>query len=344
MKKIKKLGPLFLTAALASSILVGCSSNDKEASTTKDENAKEDTVLQYQGSPGVVNFAELAENLGYLGDVKLENIGTGSGGPEAIQLTGTGETDFGSAFNGATIKAVTKGAKLKSVIGSYGSDENTYIGFYTLEGSAIKSPKDLIGKKIGVNTLGAHAEFVIKDYLRQNGLTEKEIEEVQLVTIPMSNAEQTLRNEQLDVVQLSGVAKDLALDRGGVKELFKDIDVFGEEFTAGAYFFREDFIEENPNTVKSFVEGVAKAIEWERTTPREEVIAKLEEIVKARKGNEPTENLKFWQSTGIANEGGIITDKEFQVWIDWLVKNGELKENQIKVADLYTNEFNPYNK
>lgn len=343
MNKIKKLSPLFLTVALASSILVGCSSDEKTAAT-KDEKAQEDTVLQYQGSTGVVTFPELAESLGYLGDVKLDNVGAGSGGPEAIQLTGTGETDFGHAFNGATIKAVTKGAKLKSVIGSYGSDENTYIGVYTLEGSSIKSPKDLIGKKIGVNTLGAHAEFVIKDYLRQGGLTEKEIAEVQLVTIPMSNAEQTLRNKQLDAVQLSGVAKDLALDRGGVTELFKDIDVFGEKFTAGAYFFREDFIKENPNTVKAFVEGVAKAIEWQRTTPREEVIAKLEEIVKARKGNEPTENLKFWKSTGIAEEGGVITDKEFQVWIDWLVKNGELKEGQIKASDLYTNEFNPYKK
>jgi len=344
MKKIKKLAPIFLTAALASSILVGCSSDDKKTTTTKEGKAKEDTVLQFQGAPGAVSFPELAEELGYLGDVTLDNIGAGSGGPEAIQLTGTGETDFGLAFNGATIKAVTKGAKLKSVIGAYGSDENTYMGVYTLDGSPIKSPKDLIGKKIGVNTLGAHAEFVIKDYLRQGGLTKKEISEVQLVTIPMPNAEQTLRNKQLDAVQLSGVARDLALDHGGVNELFKDIDVFGQKFTAGAYFFKEDFIKANPNTVKTFVEGVAKAIEWERTTPKEEVIAKFEEIVKARKGNQPTANLKFWKSTGIAEEGGVILDKEFQVWIDWLVKNGELKEGQIKASDLYTNEFNPFNK
>lgn len=344
MKRIKKIAPLILTAALASNILVGCSSDQKTAATAKNEKAKEDTVLQYQGSPGVVSFPELAENLGYLGDVKLDNIGTTSGGPEMIQLTGIGETDFGSAFNGAIIKAVTKGAKLKSVIGSYGSDENTYIGFYTLEGSAIKSPKDLIGKKIGVNTLGAHAEFVVKDYLRQAGVKEKDIAKVQLVTIPMANAEQTLRNKQIDVVQLSGVARDLALDRGGVRELFSDIKVFGEEFTAGAYFFTEEFIKANPNTVKTFVKGVSKAIEWQRTTPREEVIAKLEEIVKSRKGNEPTENLKFWKSTGIEKEGGAIADKEFQVWIDWLVKNGELKKGQIKPKDLYTNEFNPYKK
>ena len=97
------------------------------------------------------------------------------GGPESIQLTATKQTDFGSAFNGAIIKSYSKNVKIKSVVGSYGSDEDTYIGAYALKGSSIKSAKDFIGKKVGVNTLGAHMEFVIKDYLRQGGLTEDEI-------------------------------------------------------------------------------------------------------------------------------------------------------------------------
>lgn len=340
MTKIKRLAPFILVTALAGSILVGCSSDGKSASANKSE----DKVLQYQGSASIVNYPELAADLGYLGDVKLDNIGAASGGPEMIQLTGTGETDFGSAFNGAIIKAVSKGAKFKSVIGSYGSDENTYYGVYVLGNSDIKSPKDLIGKKIGVNTLGAHAEFMITDYLRQAGLTEKEIADVQLVTIPSSNAEQTLRNEQLDGVQLNGTSRDLALERGGIKELFKDIEVFGGEFTAGDYFFTEKFIKENPTTVQQFTEGVAKAIEWARTSPREEVIARFEKIVSEREGNQSIEYLKFWKSTGIAGEGGVITDKEYSVWIDWLIANGDLKEGEISPKDLYTNEFNPYAK
>ena len=41
-------------------------------------------------------------------------------------------------------------------------------------------------------------EFVIKDYLRHGGLTEDEIKQVTLATIPPANAEQTLRNKQID--------------------------------------------------------------------------------------------------------------------------------------------------
>lgn len=337
---MKKVIPFLLFSTLTLGALAGCSSSASDSSAAASE---EDKVLQYQGSPNTVTFPELASSLGYLDDLKLENIGALSGGPESIQITSIGETDFGTAFNGAIIKAVSKGAKIESVVGSYGSDENTYYGVYTLEGSNIKSAKDFIGKKIGVNTLGAHAEFFIKDYLRQGGLTDKEIEQVQLVVVPATNAEQSLRNKQLEAVVLNGISRDLALENGGIQEVFSDVDVFGTEFTAGSYFFTEAYIKENPHTVKKFVNGVAKAIEWARNTPKEEVIEKYTAIVSDREG-ESTKNLKYFKSTGIAEEGGVIKENEFDIWIDWLEKNGELKDGQVKPTDLFTNEYNDYAK
>ena len=330
---------LVLSASLA--VLAACSSDD--SASTASASGGQDRILQYQSAPGSVSFTELADALGYFGDLQLEKIGDAVGGPESIQLTATGETDFGAAFNGAIIKSVTKGVKIKPVVANYGSDENTFVGFYALDESGIKTAKDLIGKKIGINTLGAHLEFAVKQFLRDGGLTEEEIQEVQLVVVPGGSSEQILRAGQVDVVGLSGTGKERALATGGIYPVFKDIDLFGE-FTAGEYFFTEKYIEENPDTVKTFVEGVARAIEWARTTPREEVIAKFEEIVSAREGNETTANLKYWKSTGIAEEGGQITEKDFQVWIDWLVENGELQEGQVKLEDLYTNEYNPYAK
>lgn len=337
---MKKQFLLLLTLIMIITVLSACSNVD---SGKKAGASGQDKVLQYQSTPGVVYPAELAEALGYLGDIKLEKVSDMVGGPESIQLTATGETDFGSAFNGAIIKSYAQGVRIKSVVGSYGSDENTFSGFYTLEDSDIKTAKDLIGKKIGVNILGAHSEFAVKQFLRDNGLTENEIRKVELVVVPTTSAEQILRAGQIDLVALGGTAKEKALENGGIRPVFKDIDLFGE-FTAGSYFFTEKYIKENPDTVKTFVEGVSKAIEWARTTPREKVIAKFEEIIKAREGNETTENLKYWKSDGITEEGGQIAAKEFQVWIDWLVNSGELKDGQVKAEDLYTNEYNPYAK
>ena len=131
---------------------------------------------------------------------------------------------------------------------------------------------------------------------------------------------------------------------GGITEIFRDIDVFGAEFTAGDFFFTDQYIKDNPNTVKQFVDGVAKAIEWAQTTPRETVITRFEDIINKRGRKETTKNIKYWKSTGIAKEGGVITPSEYDVWIDWLVANGELKEGQVKAEDLYTNEYNPFAK
>ncbi|MED3662943.1 ABC transporter substrate-binding protein [Ureibacillus terrenus] len=339
MKKLFSL--LFIASILL--ILTACGESKEDTQKSVSAENKQDTVLEYQSTAGAVSFAELAYALGYLGDIKLEKVGDYKGGPESIQLTATGETDFGSSFNGAIAKSRAQGVKIKSVISYYGSDKDTYLGYYTLETSNIKEAKDLIGKKVGVNILGAHAEIALKQYLKDNGLSEDEIQKVELVVIPTSSAEQILRSGQVDVIALSGIARDKAVENGGLRLLFKDTDLFGE-FVAGTYFFSDKYIEENPDTVRTFVEGVAKAIEWARTTPREEVIAKMEEIIKARPGNETTENVKYWKSTGIASEGGIILEKDFQVWIEWLENNGVIKEGQVKAKDIYTNEFNPYSK
>ena len=49
-----------------------------------------------------------------------------------------------------------------------------------------RSARDLIGKKIEVNTLGAHGEAVTRIYLARNGPTPDEIAQVELVVAPPS--------------------------------------------------------------------------------------------------------------------------------------------------------------
>ncbi|MGE7780583.1 ABC transporter substrate-binding protein [Peribacillus sp. NPDC097264] len=331
---------LFLVWIGALLVIVGCSSGK---AVEKNQDGYEKAELKYQGSAGVVTYPELAEDLGYLDSIKLDWVGNVNGGPQDIQTAATGQTDFGGAFNGAIIKLKSSGAPIKAVLGYYGSDEKTFVGYYTLEGSPIKEARDLIGKKVGVNTLGAHLELALKEYLKQNGLSDDEIKQVTLVVVPPSNAEQTLRQKQIDVVALNGAARDRALDNGGISKVFSDYDLFGT-FTAGSIVFTEKFLKENPKTVKKFVEGTAKAIEWARTTPREEVIARFESIIEKRGRKEDSKTVQYWKSPGVAAKGGYIKESEFQVWTDWLEDNGEIKKSQVKLEDVYTNEFNPYTK
>ena len=326
-----------LAAALPLALVTGCSLPSSEASTSaKDEGP---VTLRYQGSANAVGLAEVAADLGYFPTIKLKWVGNTTSGPQDIQSSATGQTDIGGAFSGAVVKLIAAGAPVKAVVNYYGEDAKTFNGFYVKQDSPIRTPRDLIGKKIAVNTLGAHAEAVIDTYLQRNGLTPQEISQVQLVPLPPNDTELAVRRGQVDVGTLSGVLQDHAVATGGLRSMFSDYQLFGA-FNGGQYVLREDFIAKHPLAAKEFVTGVAKAIEWERTTPREEVIARFTAIIEKRGRNEKTDNLKFWKSVGIPSKGGVISDQDFSRWEPWLVQSGIVKQGALKPSELYTNEFN----
>jgi ABC-type nitrate/sulfonate/bicarbonate transport system substrate-binding protein len=296
--------------------------------------------LRYLAVPGTVSPPELAEELGYLAPVKLLYVSSTNSGPQSIQTAVTGDVDFGSAFNGAILKLIAAKAPITAVVGSYGVDDLIWGGYYVTEDSPVKTARDLIGKTVAVNTVGAHQEFVLKEYLGRNGLSQDEIKQVTLVALPPINAEQALRQGQTDVAVLTSIFRDRAVERGGLRLLVSDRELFGS-FTAGSYVMRNDFIAKHPKTAKKFVEAVGKAIEWSKTTPREQVLERFRKVIAKRKRNEDTSVVSYWHSYGVADPRGRIQPKEFQIWIDWMLRTGELRPGQVELTRVYTNALNP---
>jgi ABC-type nitrate/sulfonate/bicarbonate transport system substrate-binding protein len=303
--------------------------------------ALETLELRYQGSAGTVIYPELAEALGYLAPLKLHYLGATFSGPQDIQSVATNDVDFGLAFNGAIAKMVASKAPIRSVVGVYNVDDKIWNGLYVLENSTIRSPRDFIGKKVAMNTIGAHSEFVLREYLARNGLTPQEIAQVTLLVVPPVNAEQALRQGQVDAVHFLWLTQDVALAKGGLRCVVSDYDLFGR-FNAASYVMSERFLRDKPKAARKFVEGVAKAVEWGRTTPRSEVIARLEQIMRERKRNETPAMLKHWKPAAKTTPGGVLTDRDFQIWIDWLTRDGKLVQGQVKPGDVYTNALNPF--
>ncbi|MBT2512632.1 ABC transporter substrate-binding protein [Arthrobacter sp. ISL-30] len=329
---------LGLAAALTVSLVVsGCGGPATAGLGTGKGTGPEVTELRYEGAANSVTLPELAADLGYLGDVKLNWVGNSISGPASIQSAATGATDFGGAFSGAVVKLIEAGAPVTAVINYYGEDEKTFNGFYVKEDSLIRNPRDLIGKKIAVNTLGAHSDAVINSYLKKNGLSQDEIKQVQLVVVPPNDTEEAVRRGQVDVGSLGGVLQDNAIAKGGLRSLFNDFELFGA-FAGGQYVLRKDFIEKNPNTTRIFTTGVAKAIEWARTTPREEVIARFKDIIDRRQRAESTATLQYWKSVGVPSKGEI-TDEDFTRWSTWLNDTG-IVSGDINPSKYYTNDFN----
>lgn len=162
---------------------------------------------------------------------------------------------------------------------------------------------------------------------------------MELVTLPPVNQEDALRRGQVDVAGLSGQFKQRADAAGGLRILWDQNSQYGP-FNGGPYVFRTDFIKKNPDAVRAFVNGVGKAIQWARLTPREEVVRVQTQIIDARnRPNETSETLKYWLSPGVPSYYGYIVDEDFERWSDWLISTGAVKEVP-PASELYTNEFN----
>lgn len=299
------------------------------------------TDIRYQGSVGTVVWIELAEHLGYLAPLKAKWVGNTISGPQDVQAVVSNDIDIGGAFNGALVKLIVKRAPVKAVLGYYGVDDNTWTGYYVKNDSPIKTARDLLGKKVAMNTLGAHHDFIVREYLERNKVTDEEAKQVTFVITPPVTGEQALRQNQVEVTTLGGILRDKALERGGIRPLFTDRDLFGN-FTAGSYVLRNKFIEQNPKASRHLVSALARSIEWARTTPAAQVRSTFETIIKARGRAESADAIQYWKSTGIPSVGGVVLDKDLQVWIDWLVKEDIIKAGQVKPTDLYTNALNSY--
>jgi ABC-type nitrate/sulfonate/bicarbonate transport system substrate-binding protein len=327
----------FLRGLLLALLLTGCT----RAQATQHPDGYETLKLRYEGSAGVVNVIELAEDLGYLAPIQLEYVGNNStGGPHSIQAVVTGDVDFGSSFNGAIVKLVAAKAPLKAVVASYGTDAENYQGTYVLEDSPIKSARDLIGKQVSMNTLGAHAEFVLREFLARGGLTSAQAKQVAMIPLPAANGELALREKQVDAAVLGTIHRQKALARGGLRKLTSDHEMFGD-LTAGSTVMSTRFLAQNPNTARKFVDAVGRAFEWLREHSRDETIARFEQIIHRRKRNEDTSIVKYWTGNGVAARRGVLTDRDFQLWIDWLVKDGQITPSQVQARDVFTNQFQP---
>ncbi len=336
----RRLKPALLISVLVG--LVGFSATACGGSAGADGGGEISTI-RYQSSPGFVDPLELADALGYLEGLELDKVGDVQGGPESLQALATDQIDISAAaFFGASAKLIASGVPIKAVVATYGSNDQVSSSVVTLEDSDVDSAEDLIGKKVAVNTLGANAEAVLDTYLKEEGLSQDEIDEVTLVPLPALNSEAALREGQVDAAYMGIGALNAAMAQGGLKVLATDVDFVGP-YNGGGFHLTEKFINENPTTTETLVAGVAKANDYIATHSRDEVVDVIDKYHDEKGSPEIAETLVNWAGTnGVATTGGVIQDSDVTIWLQWLEDEGEVEADEVTPEDVFTNEFNPF--
>jgi ABC-type nitrate/sulfonate/bicarbonate transport system substrate-binding protein len=347
----KKLSLLVAVVALVALVLTACGSSSSNSTSVDSSNAANVSgsspskpgfqTIRYDTTPGSVATIELASYLGYIPGIPIKSVGVVLGGPASIQATATGADDIGQAFNGSIVAAIAAGAKLKAVIGAYGSDSKAYSGILVKSGSSIHSAKDLIGKTVGVNTLGANATEVADLWLAKQGLTPAQIKKVEFVVVSPTQAAEALEAGRIDSAYLSVQDFEPVLQKGQIRSLMTDIGVLGP-YTGGSFVLSPSFIQSHPAETKELVTGLAKANHWLQVTPRAKVVAVEEKVLTLHGRSSDAKFIQAWESAGVAEPYGSIKPTDFSEWFKPMELTGQLKPGQVTLSQLYTNQFNPY--
>ncbi|TDO09913.1 MULTISPECIES: ABC transporter substrate-binding protein [Halomonas] len=302
-----------------------------------DEAASEPVTIRYLSSRGQISIPEIAQAKGWLEEkgVTLESEGFSQGGPESLFAMASGSIDIAGAATSATINAIANGADNVGIMASSGVNEEVNSRFYVLENSPIKQPSDLIGKTIAVNTLGAHLDYVVREYLRQNDIPYNA---VRLVTVPGPQLGQTLRSGQVDVAAVGAwqtVFAGQLEEGGGVRSLFSDYELLGD-ITLSPYSMERDFVEQHPEAVRALVTQSGRAANWVRDNP-EKARSLIAELLAKR--NENAQLAEHWAGFGV-RDSAQLSEHDVQYWLDVLEREGTLTAGQLSVGDVVTNAYN----
>lgn len=293
--------------------------------------AADDVKLRYLASQGGLSAHELAQELGYFEGtgITIENIGYATGGPASLIALASGDVEIGGAATSAVLNSIISGNDFVAAYPSNGINDEVQSIFYVLEDSPIKSIKDIAGKSIAVNTLGAHLDYTIREALHSVGLPTDAANQV---VVPGPQLEQVLRSGQVDISAFGywqTTFEGAARKKGGLRAIFDDTDVLGE-IAGGFVVLRRDFIKEHPEAAKTFVLQSARALDYAREHPEEtkEILAKA---LQAR-GENP-DIAQYFRGYGV-RAGGLPVERDLQFWIDVLVREGKLKEGQLTPKDV----------
>lgn len=244
-----------VAAALA---LSACGGSDKSADTTAaNADGPEKTQLKIGALP-IPDSAALyiANKRGFFKEEGLTvTIEPVVGGAQAQQSLVGGSLDATQSNYVSTFLAVSAGQKMKIISDLYQATPNSF-NIMVPKDSSIKTPADLKGKKIAVNSQKNIGTLAVTSVLKTHGLTEKD---VSFVEFPFPEMKDQLANKVVDAAWMTEPHLTAVQKTIGAQKLADTMVDSTADFPIAGVVVMESFATENPKTVAAFQRAVAKA-------------------------------------------------------------------------------------
>jgi NitT/TauT family transport system substrate-binding protein len=219
-------------------------------------------------------------------DVELINF---KGGSQALTAVLGGSADVVSGYFDHCVNLAAKQQFMQALV-----VYDRYPGFALVvsptQTAAIKSIKDLAGKKVGVSAPGSSTDFFLKYMLAKNGVDPNSVAVVGigLEATAVAAMERGLVEAaiMLDpaITLLQGKFKDLKI-LADTRTQKDTLGVFGGEYPGGALYTRVDWIEKHEKESQALAGAIVGTLRWIHSHTPEEVMAKMpDDLVGPDKG------------------------------------------------------------
>jgi NitT/TauT family transport system substrate-binding protein len=246
----------FLSAllAVAACVIAACGSDDGGGGGESGEQAS----VRVQDTAGVPSaFLEYGVQEGFFKDRKLDvQVTPSQGGATVVPAVVSGDTDIAGSHLVSVLLAQGKDIPVKIVApGTFvrGDRKQDFSAILVTGDSDIRSPKDLEGKTLAVNTLKNVAEVTAKASLSKRGV---DVDKIELAEVDFPDMNGALAEGRVDAA--FQIEPFVSL---GLKEGHRIIDrpYVGTKpgLQIGCYFTSEQYLNENEDVVERFRQGVA---------------------------------------------------------------------------------------
>ena len=223
----------------------------------------------------------VAEAKGYLAAEHVEvDASSYRGAQDAVSSLATGQMDVSiGAINAGFFNAANQGLDLRAV-GTLGIQPLPVTATPLLarkdlwDSGAIRSGKDLKGRKVAVNTPGASPEYFLSIILGKYGMTLKDVDETMIGFPDMVIA---LKNKGVDAAIPAEPFATLAIKQGFGTLVKPDAGAGGGDMTT-VFFFSGKFLRERPDVgerfLRAMIRGTREAIDYRKKPEIVDIIAK----------------------------------------------------------------------
>lgn len=181
----------------------------------------------------------------------------------AVSLVGAGEAQIGISYPPDIMLAAEKGIP---VVGVWAPYQVNPLGIVSLaDGANIRSPKDLVGKKIGLTPLPID-QHLFNAVIEKAGITRSQLE----VLNPGFTGGQMVGERKLDGASAVPWYEVDGLKTAGMKPVLMQYrDIGGIDFPFMTLIVNADFAKANPAAVRGFLRAMAKGFAYAKEQPQE---------------------------------------------------------------------------